>query len=99
MLDTLGFRPFLGTLNLWLDKEGVKQRKLLTKDAALGVCTSAGYCPGLLFKASIDSVSCGVVIPQVEGYPDDELEVVADVNLRQRLGLSDGDRVEVTVFL
>jgi riboflavin kinase len=99
MLEILGFIPFPGTLNLRLDEESVKQRKLLTEDAALGVCTSAGYCAGLLFKASTEGVWCGVVIPQVEGYPDDELEVVADVKLRQRLRLSDGDRVEVTVFL
>jgi riboflavin kinase len=99
IMEKLGFNPYPGTLNLRLDVESMKKRQLLTEDAALGVCTPEGYCTGLLFKATIEGVSCGVVIPQVEGYPDDELEVVADVNLRQRLGLSDGDRVEVTVFL
>ena len=99
MFEKLGFRPYLGTLNLRLDNESAKKRQLLNEDAALGICTSEGYCAGLLFKASVMGLACGVVIPQVEGYPVDELEVVADVNLRQRLGLSDGDRVEVTVFL
>lgn len=102
IMEKLGFNPYPGTLNLRLDVESMKKRQLLTEDAALGVCTSEGYCTGLLFKATIEGVSCdvvGVVIPQVEGYPCDVLEVVADVNLRQKLGLSKGDRVEVTVFL
>lgn len=98
-MEKLGFNPYPGTLNLQLDDESMKKRQLLTEDAALGVCTSEGCCTGLLFKATIEVVSCGVVIPQVEGYPCDVLEVVADVNLRQKLGLSDGDRVEVTVLL
>lgn len=99
MTEKLGFSPFLGTLNLQLDEESVKQKKLLVRDAALGVCTSEGYCTGLLFKASMRGLACGVVVPLVENYPNDELEVVADVNLRQKLMLHDGDVVEVTVFL
>lgn len=99
MAEKLGFKPFLGTLNLRLDKESVVKKKFLTREVALGVCTAEGYCVGLLFKADIGGVACGVVIPLVEGYPEDELEVVAHVNLRQRFGLSDGNVVEVTVSL
>ena len=97
--EKLGFCPYPGTLNLRLDEENVKRRVLLEKDATLRLCHSEGYCTGLLFKASLDSVECGVVIPQVEGYPDDVLEVVASVNLKQRLRLLDGDLVMITVFV
>lgn len=98
VFDKLNFTPFLGTLNLRLEEHSTKQRLLLTKDSALGVCTSKGYCKGLLFKAAIAGITCGVVLPLVEGYPDDELEVVAELNLRQQLGLHDDDSVEVNVF-
>ena len=97
--EKLGFAPYPGTLNLCLDAENVKQKVLLEKKAELRLCYSEGYCTGLLFKASIGGVACGVVIPQVEKYPDEELEVVAEVNLRKELHLSDGDTVMVTVFL
>ena len=97
--EKLGFDPFPGTLNLRLDAENVKQKVLLEKNTELRLCYSEGYCTGLLFKASIGGVACGVVIPQVEKYPDEELEVVAEVNLRKELHLSDGDTVMVTVFL
>lgn len=99
IMEKLGFDPYPGTLNLRLDEKNIKRRGLLEKDAKLRLCHSEGYCTGLLFKASIDSVACGVVIPQVENYPDDVLEVVASVNLRQKLGLQDRDSVEVKVFL
>ncbi len=97
--EKLDFDPYPGTLNLWLDAENVKQKVLLEKNAELRLCCSEGYCTGLLFKASVGGVVCGVVIPQVENYPDEELEVVAELNLRKELHLHDGDIVMVTVFL
>jgi riboflavin kinase len=99
MEEKLGFTPCAGTLDLRLDEESVARRKQLDEKYALGVCTAEGYCRGLLFKASIAGLACGIVLPQVDNYPDGLLEVVAPVNLRQKLGLHDGDTVEVTVFL
>ncbi|MEM3712744.1 MAG: DUF120 domain-containing protein [Thermoproteota archaeon] len=40
-----------------------------------------------------------VVIPRVPSYPKDMLEIIAPVNLRETLGLKDGDEIEVTVLL
>jgi riboflavin kinase len=97
--EKLGFSPYLGTLNLFLDEENVKRRRILGENVAFGVCWSEGFCTGLLFKASIGNLMCGVVVPQVNGYRDDLLEVVASVNLRQKLRLRDGDRVTVLVFV
>ena len=97
--EKLGFNPYPGTLNLRLDEENVKRRVLLERSAELRLCHSEGYCTGLLFKASLDGVACGVVIPQVESYPENVLEVVASVNLKQELRLRDGDLVTVAVFV
>ena len=97
--EKLGFNPYPGTLNLRLDEENVKCRVLLEKEAKLRLCHSEGYCTGLLFKASLDGVTVGVVIPQVENYPENVLEVVASVNLKQEFWLRDGDLVTVTVFV
>ena len=97
--EKLGFKPFLGTLNLSLNAESTRARELLDEKASLDICHSRGYCIGLLFNASIAGVACGVVIPQVESYPKDLLEIVAPVNLRQDLRLHDDDSVEVDVLL
>lgn len=95
--EKLGFTPYAGTLNLKLTAESVERRSVLENSAFLRVCPSEGCCSGIIFKASIDNLECGVVIPEVEGYPKDVLEVIAWVYLRDRLNLRDGDEVTVTV--
>jgi riboflavin kinase len=97
--DKLGFDPYPGTLNLRLDSENVKRRVVLEKNARLRLCHSEGYCTGLLFKAALDDLPCGVVIPQIENYPENMFEIVASKNLKQELRLRDGDLVTVTVFV
>ncbi len=95
----LGFTPYIGTLNLQLSDKSIANRKLLDTAAAMTVYPAEGYRKGKLFKAAISRVECGVVIPQVAGYPPDILEVIAPVNLRKQLKLADGDEIAVTVTL
>lgn len=97
--EKLGFTPYPGTLNLKLTKETAKHRKLLEKASAEKVLPAEGYCDGLLFKAFIGIVQCAIIIPQVAGYPNDLLEVIAPVYLRQALQLEDGCEVTATVNL
>jgi len=95
----LGFIPYTGTLNLQLSDKSAAKRKLLDTATAITVYPAEGYCKGKLFKAAIGTVECGVVIPEVAGYPPDILEVIAPVNLREQLKLADGDEITVTVTL
>jgi len=97
--EKLGFTPYAGTLNLRLSKESEQQRRVLEKSAFLRVCASEECCSGLIFKASIGVLECAVVIPEVEGYPKDVLEVIAWTNLREKLQLRDGDEVTIKVDL
>ena len=97
--EKLGFTPYAGTLNLKLAEENAKQRKLLEKTPSAKVLPAEGYCDGLLFKAFIGILQCAIVVPQVAGYPNDLLEVIASVNLREALQLEDGCEVTVTANL
>lgn len=38
-----------------------------------------------------------IILPDVQGYPEDQMELIAPVNLREALGLRDGDVVRVYV--
>jgi riboflavin kinase len=93
----LGYEPFLGTLNLKLTAESVKHKKDLVKTKSIAVYPAEGYCVGLLFKAAINFLDCAVIIPQIQDYPENVLEVIAQVNLREKLGLKDGDAIAVSV--
>ena len=63
------------------------------------ICPAGGYCRGALFKAFIEALECAVVVPEVEGYPKELLEIIAPLNLRETLQLKDGGEVTVTVSL
>ena len=97
MEEKLGYSPFLGTLNLKLKKESTVRKKHLYEAKSAAICPAEGYCVGLLFKAAISSMECAVIIPQVKGYPENVLEIVAPVNLRGTLKLEDGDAVTVSI--
>jgi riboflavin kinase, archaea type len=95
--EKLGITPFLGTLNLKLTPQNIQRRKKLQEKKAAVISPPEGYCEGLLFKAVIGEIECAVVIPKIEKYPKDVLEVIASVNLRDALKLRDGDEVNVSV--
>ncbi len=93
----LGFTPFLGTLNLLLTPASIQNKKNLGPALAKKILPTEGYCVGLLFQATIEGVTCAVVLPQVKGYPENMLEIIAPSNLRETLKIKDGDVVNVLV--
>ena len=99
MEEKLGFTLFPGTLNVKLTPDNVKNGKLLKKKIGVEIMPPPGYCRGRFFKARLHGVECAVLIPEVAGYPNDVVEVVASANLREKLCLSDGSLVEVEVTL
>lgn len=95
--EKLGFSPYAGTLNIRLGRDGLQQKKQLSKAHRMEIVPENGYCMGSLIKGKITGLDCGIIIPQIPAYPPDVLEVVAPVFLRQRLRLADGSEVAVTV--
>jgi CTP-dependent riboflavin kinase len=97
--EKLGFVPFAGTLNIRLNREGLANKKMLTESSRIEITPEKGYCKGVLIKAKITGLDCAVIIPLVEGYPPDVVEVISPVFLRQRLNLADGCETAVMVSL
>ena len=98
--EKLGFTPYAGTLNVKLHKDSINLRKVLTSARGIKILPQPRYCRGKLFKACLmGTVVCAVVVPEVSGYPEDVIEVVASVNLREKLQLFDGDLVDVKIML
>jgi CTP-dependent riboflavin kinase len=95
--ERFNFSPYLGTLNLYLNKENTKKKILLESATGIMIEPQANYCPGLLFKACVESLECAVVAPKVSNYPSDVLEIISPVYLREQLKLTDGSFVTVSV--
>ena len=98
--EKLNFTPYNGTLNIRLDKESATLKKrVMNKANAIKIVPQEGFCHGKLFKAVfMNKLECAVVIPEVEGYPEDMIEIVAPVNLREKFQLKDGDTVKVLIL-
>lgn len=94
--EKLGFTPYSGTLNIRLTKESIRSKVPESVERFL-IEPQAGYCKGIMFRATIDSLQGAIVVPQIPDYPHDVLEVIAPVYLRERLKLTDGDLVAVVV--
>ncbi len=95
--EKLGFSPYPGTLNLFLTGKNVENRRLLEVSDGLTVEPQTGYYSGIMFRANINRLECAVVIPIMPNYPNDVLEVIAPIYLREKLKLTNGSLVTVSV--
>ena len=96
--EKLGFNPYPGTLNLRLPSRTGTEN--LRKAGGIKIEPQEGFHSGRCFKALVmEKVWGAVVVPDVQSYPLDLLEILAPMNLRKALELKDGMEVEVTVWL
>lgn len=97
----LGFVPYPGTLNLEMtDEKWCELHGVLAREAGIPIVPAEGFCAARCFKVTLgDTVEGAIVIPEVEGYPNDKVEIIAPVAIRERLGLRDGDRVWMRIAL
>ena len=96
--EKLGFDPWPGTLNLHLLRR-VDISVFSDRRKGIRVTPRKGFCAGRCFRAQVVKVPAAVVVPDVPDYPRDLLEILAPVNLRELLGLKDGEDLKVTVWL
>jgi len=97
--EKLGFTPYLGTLNIRLTERSVILKNLLKNAQGIEITPAEGFHRGVCFKAYLMGLECAVVIPEVQDYPENTLEVVAPTKLREQLKLKDGSIIEIKVLL
>jgi riboflavin kinase len=97
--EKLGFTPYPGTLNLRMTESGGTLKEWLRNAEPVEILPVEGFCRGRCFKAFfMNTLKCAVLIPEVENYPEDIVEVIASMNLRERFKLKDGDMVNVQIM-
>ncbi len=99
-----GFDPYPGTLNIKLktiDDRGYKEQLSSMKGLEVKGFEGEERTFGALkcFICRINGVECAVVIPERSHYGSGTLEIVSKHNLREKLGLSDGDDITVEVLI
>lgn len=94
----LGFNAFPGTLNLKIDKEELAQflankqiieiNGFITKTRSFGALTC--------YKVKINNIESAIVKPERARHPEDIIEIIAPVNLRDSLKLNDEEKVKLS---
>jgi len=99
--EQLHFVPFPGTLNVQLSEDSSGGRDRLGELPALRIHGFSDgertYGGGKCYPVKIDGEEAVVVVPERTHYPNDLIEVIAPVKLRDALALKDGDHVKIRI--
>lgn len=97
----LGFRPHPGTVNLTLagrDWDDALAAMRLAR--GIPIEPPPGFCAAKCFAVLIAGrLEGAAILPDVDGYPADKLEIVSPVAVRQELRLGDGDSVTLQLHI
>ena len=98
----LGFEPYEGTLNLRVDGVDLSALDMIREEEGILI---EGFSDGertfggaKCLPASVAGVDCHVILP-LRTHHTDMVELIARAHLRSKLGLADGDEVEVHIRL
>ena len=98
----LGFEPYEGTLNLRVSGADLSALDILRDEDGILIegFSDAGRTFGgaKCFLATLNGADCHVILP-LRTHHTDALELIARAHLRSKLGLADGDVVDVQVRL
>ena len=98
LVDLAGIDPFPGTVNLLLDDEGNRRRWQRWREGAGArlVREDPAFCDASCWPARVEGrIPAAIVVPQVDDYPPDKVELVAALPLRRHLALVEGERLRV----
>lgn len=95
--ESLGFSPYPATLNVRIEskKELEVWRNVRRELAGIDIGPpDSSFCQARCFPVEIEARLQGaVLLPAVQGYPADKVEVIAPVRLKDALQVRDGDRI------
>lgn len=93
--EQLGITPYPGTLNLVLDSASAAAwDSLRNEEGFILEPPQREFCNSRCYPIHVEGrIPAAVLIPEVEGYPEDKIEVIAALPLREELGLCEGQLV------
>jgi len=98
LIELAGIDPYPGTVNLALrdDANRTRWRRWREAPGHPMAPADAGFCSAQCYPVSIDGrVPAAIVLPQVADYPEDKVELVAALSVREHLKLEEGLPVRV----
>ena len=100
-ISKLSIDPYPGTLNLEIsDPEDLKKFEALRAREGKEITPKdPSFCSGRCFPVRIGGKLKGaIVLPMVENYPKNKMELVTSENVKEALSVRTGDDLEVEVL-
>lgn len=101
-IERLGIDPFPGTINVIVDDPvqlAAWQRLAATDGIRIDNPNDGPFdCDARCYLVTIEGRIAGaIVLPEVKGYPSQQIEIIAAVGVREALDIADGDPVKLTI--
>ena len=101
-VDKLGIDPHPGTVNVIVDDpDAMPTWVRLKRTGGIRIDNpndGPHDCDARCYKVSIEGrIDAAIVLPEVHGYPAAQVEMIAVVNVREALGIEDGDPVRIEI--
>jgi len=97
--EKLGFEPYIGTLNLRVEK---RQTSLLNDFDAIRIegikKDDKSFGGATCYKVKINDIDAAIIIPDLTEHDLDTIEIIAPVNLKSELKIKDGDKVNIELM-
>jgi phosphoglycolate phosphatase len=97
-VELAGIDPFPGTVNLELedDDHRARWRSWRETPGERFAREDLSFCAARCYPVRVEGrIPAAIVVPEVDGYPQDKIELVAALPLCRHLGLAEGARVRV----
>ena len=101
-MEKLGIDPYPGTVNVIVDDpDAMPVWVRLKRTAGVRIVNpndGPHDCDARCYKVSIEGrIDAAIVLPEVDGYPPAQVELIAQVGVRDALGIEDGDAVRLEI--
>jgi CTP-dependent riboflavin kinase len=104
LLECLGFAPYPATLNVHpANPEDTIAWESIRNDTSFfsHMPRHEGSCLARIYRVEVQAgangsrrrLAAAVLLPEVQGYPKDKIEIVAPVRLKDAFGMRDGDQL------
>ena len=94
--EKLNFSPFLGTLNIKINDEEINKLHRVPESMMTNIEGREKFGDVLLIKAVLnDKIEGAIVFPKKTTHKENIIEFIAAENVKEELGIKDGDNVKI----
>jgi len=96
----LGIDPYPGTVNILMRTAEARAAwaRVKSRPGIVLPPPRPDWCGSRCYRARIEGrIEAAIILPEVDSYPENQIELIAPVAVRAALGIGDGDAVTIEI--